>query len=82
MASGALSFEDGLQLVAKRALAMQSACEVEKGTMAAILGLEDAVVEKTCTEIDGTVVAANYNCPGQLVISGAYTAVESACEKV
>lgn len=79
-AIGALSFEDGLRLVSKRAQAMQAACEVAKGTMAAVLALDDAVVEDVCRNIDGIVVAANYNCPGQLVISGAYTAVESACE--
>jgi [acyl-carrier-protein] S-malonyltransferase len=77
-----LTFEDGLRLVSKRALAMQSACEVEPSNMAAILGLEDEVVEKTCEAIDGVVVAANYNCPGQLVISGATKAVEEACEKL
>ena len=76
--AGALSFEDGLRLVSKRALAMQAACEQQPGTMAAVLGLEDAVVERICDETEGTVVAANYNCPGQLVISGA---VEAACVK-
>ena len=69
--AGALSFEDGLRLVSKRALAMQAACEAQPGTMAAILGLADEVVEQACAETDGVVVAANYNCPGQLVISGA-----------
>ena len=79
-AMGALSFEDGLRLVSKRAQAMQAACDVIKGTMAAVLGLADDVVEKACENIDGVVVAANYNCPGQLVISGALSAVETACE--
>ena len=78
--NGVLSFEDGLRLVSKRALAMQKACEIAPSTMAAVLGLEDHVVEETCLEIDGVVVAANYNCPGQLVISGEITAVEKACE--
>ena len=68
--AGALSFEDGLKLVSKRALAMQAACEAQPGTMAAILGLEDKVVEEICASVDGVVVAANYNCPGQIVISG------------
>jgi [acyl-carrier-protein] S-malonyltransferase len=80
VANGVLSFEDGLQLVSKRALAMQKACEMQESTMAAVLGLEDAVVEDTCAEIDGIVVAANYNCPGQLVISGEIEAVKKACE--
>ncbi len=80
VAAGALSFEDGLQLVYKRALAMQHACEIQPSTMAAVLGLEDAVVEAVCAEIDGVVVAANYNCPGQLVISGSVEAVNEACE--
>ena len=80
VANGVLSFEDGLRLVSKRALAMQKACEMQKSTMAAVLGLEDKVVEDTCAEIDGVVVAANYNCPGQLVISGEIEAVEKACE--
>jgi len=75
-----LTFEDGLRLVSKRALAMQKACELEPSTMAAILGLEDADVERICKSIDGIVVPANYNCPGQLVISGAFPAVESACQ--
>lgn len=79
-AIGVLSFEDGLNIVSKRALAMQAACEIQASTMAAILGLEDAVVEKICGEIAGVVVAANYNCPGQLVISGEVAAVEKACE--
>jgi len=80
VANGVLTFEDGLTLVSKRALAMQKACEAQPSTMAAVLGLEDAVVEETCKEIDGVVVAANYNCPGQLVISGEISAVEKACE--
>jgi [acyl-carrier-protein] S-malonyltransferase len=79
-AIGALSFEDGLRLVSKRAQDMQAACDVAKGTMAAVLGLADDIVEKACENIEGVVVAANYNCPGQLVISGAFTAVETACE--
>jgi len=80
VANGVLSFEDGLTLVSKRALAMQKACEIQPSTMAAVLGLEDKVVEDTCAEIDGIVVAANYNCPGQLVISGEVESVEKACE--
>ncbi len=80
VANGTLSFEDGLTLVSKRALAMQKACEIKPSTMAAVLGLEDKVVEDTCAEIEGVVVAANYNCPGQLVISGEVNAVEKACE--
>lgn len=82
VANKTLSFEDGLQLVYKRALAMQAACEAVPSTMAAILGLEDTVVEEICAGIDGVVVAANYNCPGQLVISGAIPAVEEACAKL
>jgi [acyl-carrier-protein] S-malonyltransferase len=82
VANKTLSFEDGLRLVYQRALAMQKACEAEPSTMAAILGLEDDVVEKICAKIDGVVVPANYNCPGQLVISGAIPAVEKACEKL
>ena len=80
--AGALSFEDGLRLVAKRAMAMQKACEVEQGTMAAVLRLADETIENICESIDGVVVAANYNCPGQLVISGAVSAVTEACEKM
>ncbi|MCH2214939.1 MAG: ACP S-malonyltransferase [Flavobacteriales bacterium] len=79
-AAGALSFESGLKLVAQRANAMQKATERTKGTMAAILGLNDEVVENHCENIDGVVVPANYNCPGQLVISGEYKAVEKACK--
>lgn len=82
VANKTLSFEDGLRLVSKRALAMQAACEAVPSTMAAILGLEDNVVEDICKSIDGIVVAANYNCPGQLVISGAIPAVEEACAKL
>lgn len=80
VAAGALSFEDGLRLVSKRAMAMQAACEKEPSTMAAILGLDDDVVEKICAQTEGIVVAANYNCPGQLVISGSIEAVNKACE--
>ena len=80
VANGALSFEDGLKLVSQRALAMQKACEIKPSTMAAVLGLADNVVEEVCASIDGIVVAANYNCPGQLVISGETSAVEKACE--
>ncbi|SKB75465.1 [acyl-carrier-protein] S-malonyltransferase [Salegentibacter holothuriorum] len=80
VANNTLSFEDGLKLVYKRAMAMQQACELEPSTMAAVLGLEDEVVEAVCAETEGVVVAANYNCPGQLVISGDVKAVEAACE--
>lgn len=79
VANQTLTFEDGLKLVAKRAIAMQAACDHVPSTMAAILGLDDDIVENACKEIDGIVVAANYNCPGQLVISGAIPAVEAAC---
>jgi len=82
VASGAMDFKDGLNLVYKRAMAMQKACEAEPSTMAAILGLEDEIVERICSEIEGVVVPANYNCPGQLVISGSIPAVEQACEKL
>jgi len=82
VANGTLSFEDALRLVSARALAMQKACEVVPSTMAAILSLEDEVVEKICAEIDGIVVPANYNCPGQLVISGTVEAINIACEKL
>ncbi|MFR9651883.1 MAG: ACP S-malonyltransferase [Rikenellaceae bacterium] len=78
--AGVLSFEDGLRLVSKRAMAMQSACEAVEGTMAAVLALSDEAVEQICEQIEGVVVAANYNCPGQLVISGEVAAVEAACE--
>lgn len=80
VANKVLNFEDGLKLVFKRAQAMQKACEMEPSTMAAVLGLEDELVEAVCAETEGTVVAANYNCPGQLVISGEVSAVEKACE--
>lgn len=79
VAAGALSFEDGLKLVSQRANAMQKACEIEPSTMAAILGLEDSVVENICAQIEDVVVPANYNCPGQLVISGSITGVDKAC---
>lgn len=78
--TGVLDFESGLQLVRERAQAMQQACEKTEGTMAAVLGLEDPVVEKVCEATPGVVVAANYNCPGQLVISGELTAIAAACE--
>ena len=80
VAADILSFEDGLQLVSKRASAMQKACEIMPSTMAAVLGLEDQIVEQTCEAVDGVVVAANYNCPGQLVISGEVSAIQKACE--
>lgn len=80
VANGTLGFEDGLKLVSQRALAMQKACEIQPSTMAAVLGLDDQVVEDVCTATDGIVVAANYNCPGQLVISGDIPAIEAACE--
>ena len=80
VAAGVLSFEDGLQLVSKRAEAMQKACEIMPSTMAAVLGLDDKIVEEVCDAVDGVVVAANYNCPGQLVISGEVSAIETACE--
>ena len=82
VANKTLSFEDGLRLVAKRADAMQKACELAPSTMAAILGLEDEVVERICAQIDGVVVAANYNCPGQLVISGSLAAIDAACAQL
>lgn len=80
VANKALSFEDGLSLVSKRALAMQEACEIQPSTMAAVLALSDEQVEELCANVEGIVVAANYNCPGQLVISGEVAAVEKACE--
>jgi [acyl-carrier-protein] S-malonyltransferase len=80
VANGVLTFEDGLKLVSKRALAMQKACEAQESTMAAVLALDDATVEEVCASIDGVVVAANYNCPGQLVISGEIAAIDKACE--
>lgn len=82
VAAGAITFEDGLKLVYQRALAMQKACESQPGTMAAVLGLEDEVVEKACASIDEVVVPANYNCPGQLVISGSLAGIEQAVEKL
>ncbi len=82
VAAGALSFEDGLRLVAARAMAMQKACELKPSTMAAIIALPDETVEEVCEDIEGTVVCANYNCPGQLVISGEVEAVDAACEKL
>jgi [acyl-carrier-protein] S-malonyltransferase len=82
VANKTLSFEDGLRLVSARATAMQKACELTPSTMAAILGLEDQIVEEICSSIDGVVVPANYNCPGQLVISGELKAVEEACSKL
>jgi [acyl-carrier-protein] S-malonyltransferase len=80
VANGTLNFEDGLRLVSQRALAMQKACELQPSTMAAVLGLEDHVVEEVCAASKGIVVAANYNCPGQLVISGDIPSIEAACE--
>ena len=80
VATGALSFEEGLKLVSKRALAMQRACEINPSTMAAVLALPDETVERICAETEGVVVPANYNCPGQLVISGSNESVERACE--
>lgn len=82
VSNGCLSFADGLRLVAKRAMAMQRACEANPSTMAAILGLDDAVVEEICASIDEVVVPANYNCPGQLVISGTMKGIDIACEKL
>ena len=82
VANGTLDFEDGLRLVSQRAMAMQKACELRPSTMAAVLALEDGVVERICEETPGIVVAANYNCPGQLVISGEVDAINAACEKM
>lgn len=82
VAANYLSFQDGLKLVSQRAMAMQKACESTPSTMAAILGLEDEIVEKICKDINGVVVPANYNCPGQLVISGSIEAIDIACEKL
>ncbi|MBQ2065174.1 MAG: ACP S-malonyltransferase [Paludibacteraceae bacterium] len=82
VAAGALSFEDGLRLVSKRAMAMQKACELQPSTMAAVLGLADDVVEDICSTIEGVVVPANYNCPGQLVISGSIEAIDEAVAKM
>lgn len=81
-AARAIDFESGLKLVSKRAEAMQKVCDHEPGTMAAVLGMEDGLVEKICADTEGIVVAANYNCPGQLVISGAVPAIEMACESL
>ena len=80
VANGTLNFEDGLRLVSQRAMAMQKACELKPSTMAAVLGLDDDIVEKVCAMTEGIVVAANYNCPGQLVISGEIEAINKACE--
>ena len=82
VASGVLNYEDGLKLVSIRAKAMQKSCEKTNGTMAAILALDNNIIEQTCKEIEGVVVAANYNCPGQVVISGELNAVKLACEKL
>ena len=82
VANNTLGFEDGLKLVSARAQAMQKACDNNPGTMAAVIGLENSVVENICKEIEGVVVAANYNCPGQLVISGEIKAIDLACEKL
>jgi [acyl-carrier-protein] S-malonyltransferase len=82
VANGVLSFDEALKLVSKRAMAMQKACELKPSTMAAVLGLENDVVEKICAKINGIVVAANYNCPGQLVISGDIEAINMACESL
>ena len=82
VANGSLNFEDGLKLVSQRAMAMQKACELQPSTMAAVLGLDDDIVEKICATTDGIVVAANYNCPGQLVISGEIEAINKACESL
>ncbi|UTW67406.1 ACP S-malonyltransferase [bacterium SCSIO 12643] len=82
VAAGGLSFENGLKLVSKRALAMQKACEIKPSTMAAIIGLEDDIIENTCKEVEGVVVPANYNSPGQLVISGEVDAINTTCEKL
>ncbi len=82
VAAGAMGFEDGLRLVSARALAMQKACEIAPSTMAAVIGMEDLKVEDICSKIDGIVVPANYNCPGQLVISGTLEAINEACIKL
>lgn len=82
VANGVLTFEDGLKLVSQRAMAMQKACDLQPSTMAAVLGLDDAFVEEICSKINGVVVPANYNCPGQLVISGEVEAINEACEKL
>lgn len=82
VAAGALSFEDGLKLVSKRAMAMQKACEIKPSTMAAVLALPDEKVEELCAEVDDIVAPANYNCPGQVVISGTIEGIDAACEKM
>lgn len=82
VANNTLAFEDGLKLVSKRAIAMQKACEIKPSTMAAVLGLEDQIVEEICSKTEGIVVAANYNCPGQLVISGEIEAINNACDQL
>ncbi len=82
VAAGALSFEEGLRLVAKRAMAMQKACDLKPSTMAAVLALPDAKVEELCAEVDDVVAPANYNCPGQVVISGTIEGIDAACEKM
>jgi len=82
VANNTLSFEDGLKLVSQRAMAMQEACEIKPSTMAAVLALDDKIVEEICASIEGIVVPANYNCPGQLVISGSIEAINEACEKM
>ena len=82
VAAGALSFEEGLKLVSKRAHAMQKACELQPSTMAAVLALPDAKVEELCAEVDAVVAPANYNCPGQVVISGSIEGIDAACEKM
>lgn len=82
VAAGALSFEDGVRLVSARAQAMQKACEINPSTMAAVIALPDEKVEEVCASVDGTVVCANYNCPGQIVISGEVEAIDAACEKL
>jgi [acyl-carrier-protein] S-malonyltransferase len=81
VSAGALSFEDGLKLVSQRAMAMQKACEAEPSTMAAIVGLDDEIVEEVCASIDDVVVAANYNCPGQLVI-GSFAGIDKSCDNL
>ena len=82
VSAGALSFEDGLRLVSARAMAMQKACDIEPSTMAAVIGLDDATVENVCKSISEVVVPANYNCPGQLVISGSIKGIDAACQKL
>ena len=82
VAAGALSWQDGLRLVSKRALAMQAACEIQKSTMAAVLGLPDATIQEICAKSNGAVVAANFNCPGQVVISGSVDGIEKVGEEL